>query len=497
MYNSYKFSKDGDMIYAITGLGSILLALAVVLGIYEMAVFAIVIGVVGLVVTFAGVYMFSDAVAKLHKQVGDGNFKELPPLFASLDLSTMYEDRKELQELKSEIDTIKQAIEKNSSINVNHYGLSSIVATCTKYKSSAEALQKAIESFARDFEIDPSLPHDIANKLEEKKRSLEGSIAKSELEALRPQSQRLDNVVSSLSNAVTQQADSLSKSSESIEELSQSVSSMADESVGVTSQAEEIKSVISIISDIADQTNLLALNAAIEAARAGDYGRGFAVVADEVRKLAEKTQKSLSEININVQALVQSMIDINERIQSQKRNVESITESRKIIQATINESVSVASDADTVASELINTLENWMGDSQSSGYSSNSGAKIRFNSNALKRKLASMSQKDMDELSFGAVEIDEKGKILRYNKAEGEITGRDPKEVIGQNFFKDVAPCTDSDEFAGKFSDGVKKGSLDTIFEYTFDYKMRPTKVKVHMIKSPSDDTYWIFVKRI
>lgn len=99
-------------------------------------------------------------------------------------------------------------------------------------------------------------------------------------------------------------------------------------------------------------------------------------------------------------------------------------------------------------------------------------------------------------LPFGAVLLDRSGRIVKYNKAEGLIASRTPEEMIGKDFFNDVAPCAKGKRFHGEFLKFHRTGQVNVMFDYTFAYKGADVGVKIHLKSQPDGQFCWMFVKR-
>ncbi|WP_100997929.1 methyl-accepting chemotaxis protein TlpB [Helicobacter pylori] len=195
----------------------------------------------------------------------------------------------------------------------------------TLNKTSMDQLVQITQETQKGMKNSSTTLNSVKNKATDIASMMNASIEQSQ--GLRKRLIETQGLVKESKDAIGDLFSQITESAHTEEELSSQVEQLSR-------NADDVKSILDIINDIADQTNLLALNAAIEAARAGEHGRGFAVVADEVRNLAGRTQKSLAEINSTIMVIVQEINAVSSQMNLNSQKMERLSDMSKSVQET-------------------------------------------------------------------------------------------------------------------------------------------------------------------
>lgn len=113
------------------------------------------------------------------------------------------------------------------------------------------------------------------------------------------------------------------------------------------------------------------------------------------------------------------------------------------------------------------------------------------------RSIDDRTDAELDALPFGVIGLDEEGTILRYNLYESRFARLDRNQVLGRNFFGEVAHCTRTDAFEGRFRAFVASGVGREVerFDFVFDFDFGAQEVLVEILRSAAS-RYYLLINR-
>lgn len=129
------------------------------------------------------------------------------------------------------------------------------------------------------------------------------------------------------------------------------------------------------------------------------------------------------------------------------------------------------------------------------GAGKSTAAEIQALETAIPDDVETLSHADLDRLPLGVMLLQRDGTILRYNATESRFSGLLEAEVLGRNFFTEVAPCTSFSELRSGFETGLDAGGLNAVLYHTFRFPNRDMRVLVQMRAAREPGCGWLFVR--
>jgi photoactive yellow protein len=118
---------------------------------------------------------------------------------------------------------------------------------------------------------------------------------------------------------------------------------------------------------------------------------------------------------------------------------------------------------------------------------------VQFQDPDLLEQLSSLPDAELDQLQFGAVRMNTSGIVNFYNAFESSVSCLHPDKALGRNFFEQVAPCTNNFMVAERM---LSEPELDAILPYVFTFRLKPTPVRLRLLRSASRPNMFLLVEK-
>ncbi len=255
----------------------------------KILISSIIFGVIAVILMLLTIYTIINMLKSVRKisadvtNISSGDFvthmkpdsfiKEFNDITSSLE-SMRHDLRNALVRVINHADSV------NTKAEIAKDSITNSQKTTTDISSAVNDLATGATAMAEDVQSTSTITINIGSSVDNVLESASANLDRG-------------NKVYEESTKVKEQLEQIKLQDQKNDEMATQVANSVNETANVVAQ---ISTAAESIISIASQTNLLALNASIEAARAGEAGKGFAVVADNIKDLAGNTNSLAGEI---------------------------------------------------------------------------------------------------------------------------------------------------------------------------------------------------------